>query len=159
MDPATCHITAGSSGDPKLRQLVTASGRAPVAATFRYASASASCAPAYGSSRQYRPFPSVAIATPRWDSSSILSTPASCGAASTVLPRTSLSYCSVTQVLSAPAGDPSTASRASRRPAASASGLAALAGSPPPSVSSPAGRLPRPPHTGPFAARPRVRPT
>ena len=32
---ANCHMTSGSSGEPKLRQLVTASGTAPVAATLR----------------------------------------------------------------------------------------------------------------------------
>ncbi len=32
---ANCHITAGSSGEPKFRQSETASGRAPVAATLR----------------------------------------------------------------------------------------------------------------------------
>ncbi|COX31538.1 Uncharacterised protein [Mycobacterium tuberculosis] len=41
-----CHITPGSSGEPKFRQLVTATGVAPVTATLRYASANASCAPA-----------------------------------------------------------------------------------------------------------------
>jgi hypothetical protein len=46
----SCHMDAGSSGLPKFRQSVTASGRAPVAATFRYASAKASWAPVYGSS-------------------------------------------------------------------------------------------------------------
>ena len=43
-------MTPGSSGEPKFRQLVTAIGVAPVTATLRYASASASCAPLYGSS-------------------------------------------------------------------------------------------------------------
>jgi cytochrome c553 len=32
---ANCHITSGSSGEPKFRQLVTAIGTAPVAATLR----------------------------------------------------------------------------------------------------------------------------
>ena len=43
-------MTPGSSGEPKFRQLVTAIGVAPVTATLRYASASASWAPVYGSS-------------------------------------------------------------------------------------------------------------
>lgn len=37
---------AGVLGEPKFRQLVTATGVAPVTATLRYASANASCAPA-----------------------------------------------------------------------------------------------------------------
>ena len=43
---SSCHITPGSSGEPKFRQSVTASGTAPVVTTLRYASASASWAPA-----------------------------------------------------------------------------------------------------------------
>ena len=39
-------MTCGSSGEPKLRQFVTAIGTAPVVATFRYASANASWVPA-----------------------------------------------------------------------------------------------------------------
>lgn len=50
MASANCHMTAGSSGEPKFRQSETASGLAPVVATLRYASASASWAPWYGSS-------------------------------------------------------------------------------------------------------------
>ena len=42
-------MTSGFSGLPKLRQSETATGVAPVAATLRNASASASWAPRYGS--------------------------------------------------------------------------------------------------------------
>ena len=38
-------MIAGSSGEPKFRQSVIASGSAPLTATFRYASARASWAP------------------------------------------------------------------------------------------------------------------
>ena len=48
-----------------------ANGSAPEVATLRYASARASCAPAYGSSRVKRALQSVARATPRPESSSI----------------------------------------------------------------------------------------
>ena len=85
---ANCHITPGSSGDPKFRQSLTASGRAPPVATLRNASASASCAPAYGSSAANRPLQSVASATPRLVSSSTRTIPLSLGWESTVLPRT-----------------------------------------------------------------------
>ena len=85
---ANCHITAGSSGEPKLRQSLTASGEAPPVATLRYASASASCAPAYGSSLANRPLQSVATDTPRPVSSSTRIIPLSLGCASTVSPRT-----------------------------------------------------------------------
>ena len=85
---ANCHMTPGSSGEPKFRQSVTASGTAPAVATLRYASASASWAPAYGSSAANRPLQSVEIATPRPVSSSTRTTPASSGIASAVLPMT-----------------------------------------------------------------------
>ena len=54
-------------------------GVAPVTATLRYDSASASRAPAYGSSRAYRPLPSTESATPRPVDSSSRMTPASSG--------------------------------------------------------------------------------
>lgn len=88
-------------GEPKLRQSEMASGLAPEAATLRYDSASASCAPVYGSSLAYRPLPSVAIATPRFDSASMRTMPASSGIASTVLPCTKRSYWSVIHALEA----------------------------------------------------------
>ena len=49
MASASCHMTSGSSGEPKFRQSLTAIGTAPEVATLRYASARASCAPWYGS--------------------------------------------------------------------------------------------------------------
>ena len=81
-------MTSGSSGEPKFRQSVTATGTAPVAATLRQASASASFAPVYGSRAANRAGPSSAIATPTFVSSSSRSTPASSGIARTVLPST-----------------------------------------------------------------------
>ena len=107
-------MTAGSSGEPKLRQLVTAIGVAPVVATLRYASARASFAPLYGSSRAYRPLPSTDSAMPRPLCSSMRTTPASSGWARTVLPRTYRSYCSVTQDLSHRLGQAARRSSVSR---------------------------------------------
>ncbi len=83
-----CHMTSGSSGLPKLRQSLTATGVAPDAATLRYASARASCAPAYGSSWQKRPFASVATENPSPLSSSTRTMPASSGNDRAVLPMT-----------------------------------------------------------------------
>src|SRR3954447_19434791 len=100
MASENCHMTAGSSGEPKFRQSETARGVAPVVATFRYASASASCAPVYGSSLAYRPLPSVAMATPRPVSSSTRIIPESSGWASTVLPCTKWSYWEVIRLWS-----------------------------------------------------------
>src|SRR5665647_3064705 len=85
-------MTPGSSGEPKFRQSEIASGTAPAVATLRYASASASWAPAKGSSLAYRLLQSVEIATPRPVSSSTRTTPESSGIASAVLPITSVSY-------------------------------------------------------------------
>src|SRR5665647_634570 len=85
---ANCHMTPGSSGEPKFRQSEMAKGTAPAVATLRYASARASCAPAYGSSLAYRLLQSVEIATPRPVSSSTRTTPASSGMARAVLPMT-----------------------------------------------------------------------
>ena len=45
MASTNVHITSGSSGEPKLRQSVIATGSAPETATLRYASASDNCAP------------------------------------------------------------------------------------------------------------------
>ena len=47
-------MISGRSGLPKFRQLVSASGRAPVHATLRAASATAATVPAYGSSQHQR---------------------------------------------------------------------------------------------------------
>ena len=46
---ASCQATVGFSGLPKLRQSVTAIGRAPTQARLRTASAIACCAPRRGS--------------------------------------------------------------------------------------------------------------
>src|SRR3954453_5141663 len=110
-----CHITPGSSGEPKFRQSVTAAGRAPVVATLRYDSASASFAPVYGSSLANRPLQSVDTATPRPLVSSTRIMPLSSGCASTELPSTYRSYWSVTQDLSHRFGEATSFSRVSRR--------------------------------------------
>src|SRR6266571_6469049 len=107
-----CHITSGFSGLPKLRQLVAAMGRAPLAATLRAASATACIAPTRGFSWHQRPFPSVESARARLTSlvlGSLMRTTAASlapGPAS-VLVRTEVSYCSVIQHLEAIAGDAS----------------------------------------------------
>src|SRR5438270_13597636 len=51
--------TNARSGLPKLRQFVTASGRAPVQAIFGAASATAALVPSYGSRETYQGLPSV----------------------------------------------------------------------------------------------------
>ena len=81
-------MTAGSSGEPKFRQSVTATGTAPEDATLRIDSARASWAPARGSSWQKRALASIDTATPRPLASSTRTTPASAGVADVVLPRT-----------------------------------------------------------------------
>src|SRR5713101_6409377 len=60
-----CHITSGFSGLPKLRQLVAATGRAPLAATLRADSATACIAPTRGFNWHQRPLPSVESARAR----------------------------------------------------------------------------------------------
>src|ERR1017187_9101831 len=60
-----CHMMCGFSGLPKFRQLVAATGVAPVQATLRAASATACIAPSLGSSQHQRPLPARAIAKPR----------------------------------------------------------------------------------------------
>src|SRR5205807_9806466 len=107
-----CHITSGFSGLPKLRQLVAAMGRAPLAATLRAASATACMAPTRGFNWHQRPLPSVESARARLTSlvlGSLMRTTAASlapGPAS-VLVRTEVSYCSVIQRLEAIAGDAS----------------------------------------------------
>src|SRR5262245_45749198 len=115
---ANCHITPGSSGEPKFRQSVTANGRAPVDATLRYDSASASWAPAYGSSRANLPLQSVDTATPSPLLSSTRIIPLFSGWLSTELPSTYRSYWSVTQDLSHRFGDATSRSRVARRSSA-----------------------------------------
>ena len=85
---ANCHITSGSSGEPKFRQSLTARGRAPDVATLRNDSASASWAPVNGSSIAKRPLQSVETATPSPEPTSTRTMPESSGCARTVLPCT-----------------------------------------------------------------------
>jgi len=49
MASANCHMISARSGEPKLRQSVMATGRAPLTATLRAASATACFPPSYGS--------------------------------------------------------------------------------------------------------------
>src|SRR5438034_11555132 len=101
-----CHMTSGFSGLPKLRQVVAARGRAPLAATLRAASATACIAPRCGLSWHQRPLPSVESARARLTSlvfGSLMRTTAASlapGPAS-VFVRTEVSYCSVIQRLEA----------------------------------------------------------
>src|SRR5260370_29187648 len=62
----SCHIISGFSGLPKFRQLVAATGVAPVQATLRAASATACILPNLGSSQHQRPLQSRAIASARF---------------------------------------------------------------------------------------------
>src|ERR1700740_2840702 len=107
-----CHITSGFSGLPKLRQLVAATGRAPLEATLRADSATACIAPTRGLSWHQRPLPSVESASARLTSlvlgSLIRTTAASLAPGpARVFVRTEVSYCSVIQRLEAIAGDAS----------------------------------------------------
>src|SRR5207245_6229135 len=107
-----CHITSGFSGLPKLRQLVAAMGRAPLAAMLRVASATACIAPTRGFNWHQRPLLSVESARARLIAlvrGSLMRTTAASlapGPAS-VLVRTEVSYCSVIQRLEAIAGEAS----------------------------------------------------
>jgi hypothetical protein len=90
-------MISGRSGLPKFRQFVSASGRAPVHATLRTASATAATVPAYGSSQHQRGLQStesatafsVAVPSSRLIRTSAASPPGPI----TVLPCTSWSYC------------------------------------------------------------------
>ena len=88
-----------------MRQSDTATGIAPPVATLRYASASANCAPRYGSRYTNLLLQSVATETPRPVDSSIRIMPESDGWARTLLPRTYRSYCDVTHSFDAWFGD------------------------------------------------------
>ena len=89
-------MISGFSGLPKFRQLVSASGRAPVQATLRADSATAAIVPAYGSSQHQRGLQSTDIASAlpvgvpssRFTRTSAASPPGPI----TVLPCTSVSY-------------------------------------------------------------------
>src|SRR6266849_7381725 len=100
-----CHMMAGFSGLPKFRQLVAATGVAPVQETLRAASATACIAPSLGDSHAQRPLPSKAMASPRLLPFRRI-TPASAPGPSTVFDCTMVSYCSkiqrLEQILAAP---------------------------------------------------------
>src|SRR6266436_4577601 len=105
-----CHITAGFSGLPKLRQFVAAIGRAPLVATLRAASATACIAPTRGFNSHQRPLPSVARANARFTfpvSGSLMRITAASLAPgpARVLVRTDVSYCSVIQRFEAMVGE------------------------------------------------------
>src|SRR5436309_2961333 len=89
-------MICGFSGLPKFKQLVAATGTAPVQETFRAASATACIAPNFGSSQHQRPLPSRAMASARLVFL-IRITPASAPGPSTVLDCTMESYCSKIQ--------------------------------------------------------------
>ena len=91
-------MMGGFSGLPKFRQLVAATGLAPVQETLRAASATACIAPSRGSSQHQRPLPSSAMARARCEPL-ILISPASAPGPSTVLDCTMESYCSKIQRL------------------------------------------------------------
>src|SRR5712672_1909600 len=93
-----CHMICGFSGLPKFRQLVAATGVAPVQETLRADSATACIAPSLGSSQHQRPLPSSAMASARFDPL-ILISPASAPGPSTVFDCTMESYCSKIQRL------------------------------------------------------------
>src|SRR6478672_1980846 len=93
-----CHMICGFSGLPKFRQLVAATGVAPVHETLRADSATACIAPSLGSSQHQRPLPSSAIASARFDPLMRIS-PASAPGPSTVFDCTMESYCSKIQRL------------------------------------------------------------
>src|SRR6476661_1057805 len=93
-----CHMMVGFSGLPKFRQLVAATGVAPVQETLRADSATACMAPSLGESHAQRPLPSRAIASPRLLPFSRI-TPASAPGPSTVFDCTMVSYCSNIQRL------------------------------------------------------------
>src|SRR5215813_10876920 len=91
-------MIGGFSGLPKFRQLVAATGVAPVQETLRADSATACMAPSLGSSQHHRPFPSSDIASARFVPL-IRIKPASEPGPSTVLDCTMESYCSKIQRL------------------------------------------------------------
>src|SRR5215467_10955277 len=108
---ANCHMICGFSGLPKLRQLVAATGFAPVHETLRADSATACIAPSLGSSQHQRPLPSSAIASARFEPLMRINPPSAPGP-STVFDCTMESYCSKIQRLEQMLG----AARSSFRP-------------------------------------------
>src|SRR5260221_93935 len=107
-----CHMICGFSGLPKFRQLVAATGVAPVQDTLRADSATACIAPSFGSSQHQRPLPSSAMARARFDPLMRMS-PASAPGPSTVFDCTMESYCSKIQRLEQMFGAPSKRFRSS----------------------------------------------
>src|SRR5947209_15947781 len=93
-----CHMICGFSGLPKFRQLVAATGTAPVQETFLAASATACIAPSLGWSQHQRPLPSSAMASARFVPLMRIR-PASAPGPSTVFDCTMESYCSKIQRL------------------------------------------------------------
>src|SRR5215471_755277 len=91
-------MICGFSGLPKFRQLVAATGVAPVQETLRADSATACMAPSLGSSQHQRPFPSSDMARARFVPLMRIR-PASAPGPSTVLVCTMDSYCSKIQRL------------------------------------------------------------
>ena len=91
-------MMVGFSGLPKFRQLVAATGVAPVQETLRAASATACIAPSLGDSHAQRALPSRAIASPRLLPFRRI-TPASAPGPSTVFDCTMVSYCSKIHLL------------------------------------------------------------
>src|SRR5437660_4839821 len=96
MTSDNCHMIGGFSGLPKFRQLVAATGIAPVQETFLAASATACMAPSLGLSQHQRPLPSSAIANARF-APLIRISPASAPGPSTVFDCAMESYCSKIQ--------------------------------------------------------------
>src|SRR5579859_4325149 len=117
---ASCHMISGFSGLPKFRQLVAATGVAPVQATLRAASATACMAPNLGSSQHQRPLQSSDMASARFVLLIRIKPPSPPGP-STVLVCTMVSYCSCIQRLEQMLGEPSRVFKAEVRslPAAS----------------------------------------
>src|SRR6266851_4372813 len=116
----SCHMISGFSGLPKFRQLVAATGVAPVQATLRAASVTACMAPNLGSSQHQSPLQSSDMARARFVPLTRIRPPSPPGP-STVLVCTMLSYCSWIQRLEQMLGEASRVFRAEVRspPAAS----------------------------------------
>src|SRR6267378_5293276 len=99
-------MISGFSGLPKFRQLVAATGSAPVHDTLRAASATLWLAPSRGLSRHQRPLPSSDMARARFEPL-IRMSPASAPGPSTVFDCTMESYCSKIQRLEQMLGEAS----------------------------------------------------
>src|SRR5438874_1176691 len=131
---ASCQRISGRSGEPKLRQSVTPSGRPPAHDTLRAASQTARAAPRRGSRKTWRPLPSTATAMARrvpFTRRTLASEPGS----TSVLMPTCWSYCRYAHSLDAIAGEPSSATSASPQ----SGGSGSVVGSNAWSAASPAG--------------------